>query len=107
MLQQPEAQHWYLRTLQEAQRGGPRGAQQDTALMVGPWEFRPQGIAVATHLWYGEADRETPIAMGRYLAAAIPQSRTHFYPGEGHLSVMVNHLEEILQLFAVEAPRSV
>ena len=107
VLQQPEAQQWYLRTLQEAQRRGPRGAQQDTALMVGPWEFRPQEIAVPTHLWYGEDDRETPIAMGRYLAAAIPQSQTHFYPGEGHLSVMVNHLEEILQLFAVETPRFV
>ena len=107
VLKQPEAQQRYLRTLREAQRRGPRGAQQDTALMVGPWEFRPQEIAVATHLWYGEDDRETPIAMGRYLATAIPKSQTHFYPGEGHLSVMVNHLEEILQLFAVETPRFV
>ena len=57
---------------------------------------------MATHLWYGEDDRETPIAMGRYLATAIPKSQTHFYPGEGHLSVMVNHLEEILH-----APRVV
>jgi pimeloyl-ACP methyl ester carboxylesterase len=106
-LQQPEVQHWYLRTLREAQRRGPRGAQQDTALMVGPWEFRPQEIAVPTHLWYGEADRETPIAMGRYLAAAIPQSRTHFYPGEGHLSVMVTHLQEILEALAMKAPHTV
>ena len=99
-----EVQRGYLQTLREAQRHGPRGAQQDTALMVGPWEFRPQEITMPVHLWHGEADRDAPIAMGRSLAAAIPKSQTHFYPEEGHLSVFVNHVQDILEVFAINAP---
>jgi pimeloyl-ACP methyl ester carboxylesterase len=106
-LKRPEVQRWYLQTLREAQRRGPRGAQHDTALMVSPWEFRPQEIAVAVHLWHGEADRDTPIAMGRSLAAAIPKSQAHFYPQEGHLSVLVNHRQDILEVFAAETPSPV
>lgn len=104
VLKRPEVQHWYLQTLREAQRHGPRGAQYDTALMVSPWPFRPQEITVAVHLWHGVADRDTPIAMGRYLAAAIPGSQAHFYSEEGHLSVLANHAQDILAVFAAEAP---
>jgi len=59
------------------------------------------------HLWHGEVDRDTPIAMGRSLAAAIPKSQAHFYPDEGHLSVFVNHVQNILNVFAIEVPTSV
>ncbi len=103
----PEVQRWYLQTLREAQRRGPRGAQYDTALMVSPWQFRPQEITVAVHLWHGETDRDTPIAMGRSLAAAIPKSQANFYPEEGHLSLFVNHMQDILAVFAADAPISV
>jgi pimeloyl-ACP methyl ester carboxylesterase len=72
--------------------------------MVSPWDFRPQEISVAVHLWHGEADRDTPIAMTRSLAAALSKSQAHFYPGEGHLSVFVNHIQAILEVFATEAP---
>jgi len=103
VLKRPEVRQCYLQTLREAQRRGPCGAQHDTALMVSPWEFRPQEIAVAVHLWHGEADREIPISMGRTLAAALPKSQAHFYPEEGHLSVLVNHVQDILEVFAAEA----
>ena len=106
-LKWPEVRQCYLQTMLEAQRRGPRGAQHDTALMVSPWEFRPQEIKMAVHLWHGEADRDTPIAMGRSLAAAIPKSQAHFYPNEGHLSTFANHVQHILKVFAIEVPTSV
>ena len=106
VLKRAEVQEWYLKTLREAQRRGPRGAQQDTALMVGPWGFRPQDITMAVHLWHGEADREIPMAMPHYLAAAIPRSQTHFYPWEGHLSVMANHAQDILEQLSEAAALS-
>ena len=106
-LKQPEVQHWYLQTLREAQRHGPRGAQHDTALMVSPWEFSPQEIKVTVHLWHGEIDRDAPIAMGCSLAATIPKSQAHFYPDEGHLSTFVNHEQHILEVIAIEVPTSV
>ncbi len=46
------------------------------------------------HLWHGEADTNVPPAMGRYLAAAIPHCRPHFYRNEGHL-LAVNRMKEI------------
>jgi pimeloyl-ACP methyl ester carboxylesterase len=107
VLKRPEVQQWYLQTMREAQRRGPRGAQHDTALMVSPWEFHPQEIKMAVHLWYGEADRDIPIAMGRSLAAAIPKSQAHFYPDEGHLSVFVNYIPNIMEVFSAETSISV
>ena len=102
-LKRPEIRQRYLQTFREAQRHGPRGPQRDTALMISPWEFRPQEITATVHLRHGEADRDTPIRMGRFLEAAIPNCQAHFYPGEGHLSVFVNHRQDILEVFATEA----
>ena len=83
VLTRPRIQQGYLQTLREALRHGPRGAQHDTALMVGPWEFQPQQITITVHLWHGEADRDAPIAMGRYLAATIPKCDAVFSPDDG------------------------
>ncbi len=102
MLARPEFQCGYLATIREALRAGPRGAQCDTALMVSPWDFHPQEIRAEVHLWHGEADTNAPIAMGRYMASVIPNSRSSFYSGEGHLSLMAKHVEKILNVLAGE-----
>ena len=68
--------------------------------MASSWDFRAQDIRVPVHLWHGEGDTNAPLAMGRYMAATIPNSRASFYPGEGHLSLMAKHIEEILNVLA-------
>ena len=50
------------------------------------------------YLWYGERDRNVSPAMGRYLAATLPNSEARSYPSEGHLSLIVNHAEVILSV---------
>lgn len=97
VLAKPEAQEVFISMLKDAMRSGARGAQWDTALMVSPWDFRPQHIAMKVYLWYGERDRNVSPAMGRYLAETLPNSDARFYPSEGHLSLIVNHVEEILR----------
>jgi len=47
-------------------------------------------------LWHGELDRHVPVAAGRYLTSAFPNCRATFYPEDAHLSVPLNHQEEIL-----------
>ena len=47
-----------------------------------------------------QLDATVPVAMGRYLARTIPKCRACFIPGEGHFSLPVNHLEEILAALA-------
>jgi pimeloyl-ACP methyl ester carboxylesterase len=100
VLARPDFQRAFIATIQEGLRTGPRGAQWDTALMVSPWDFRPQDIRVAVHLWHGEADANAPLAMGHYMATTIPNSHASFFPREGHLSLMAKHLEEILKVVA-------
>lgn len=98
VMARPEVSGAFVATVREALRQGPRGAQFDTALMVSPWGFRPEEIDMRVHLWHGEVDQNAPLAVGRYLADAIPNSERHFYAGEGHLSLIVNHAEEILSV---------
>ncbi|WP_433966806.1 alpha/beta fold hydrolase [Tunturiibacter gelidiferens] len=98
MLTHPEFQDRFIAMIRGALRAGPRGAQWDTALMVGPWDFRPYDVRSEVYLWHGEMDASAPIAMGRYMAAAIPNSHAFSYAGEGHLSLISNYLEEILNL---------
>jgi len=50
-------------------------------------------------------DASAPIAMGRYMAAAIPNSQAFSYAGEGHLSLISNYLEEILHVLSMRARR--
>jgi pimeloyl-ACP methyl ester carboxylesterase len=98
MFARPEFQGRFIAMIREALRAGPRGAQRDTALMIGSWDFRPQDVRSAVYLWHGELDRNAPLAMARYLSAAIPNCQSCFYSSEGHLSLISKHLEEILNV---------
>ena len=83
-------------TVLEALHHGPQGAQLDMALMVEPWDFRPEDISISISMWYGLVDQSTSPAMGRYLAKVIPGSVSQFFPDEGHLSLLNHHSETIL-----------
>lgn len=80
----------------EAFRQGGRGAAWEAVMYARPWGFRLEEIAAPVHLWQGEQDRNVPPSMGRYQAGAIPDCRATFYPAEGHISLAVNRIEEIL-----------
>jgi pimeloyl-ACP methyl ester carboxylesterase len=95
-LARPDFRQGFIAMISEALLAGPRGAQWDTALMVSPWDFRPQDIRSAVYLWHGEKDGNAPLAMGRYMADAIPNSQVRFYPDEGHLSLISKYIEQIL-----------
>jgi len=86
----------------EAFRQGSRGAALDVVLLGRPWGFRLDGIKPVVLLWQGEADVLVPPAMGRHLAAQIPNCHATFFPGEGHLLV-VDHMSEIVRAFAPSA----
>jgi pimeloyl-ACP methyl ester carboxylesterase len=68
----------------EAFRQGFRGFALELALGSRPWGFPLEAIRVPVHVWHGELDVSTPIAMARCLAAAIPTSRPRFFPAVGH-----------------------
>lgn len=85
-------------SLVEALRQGARGAAYDGALLGRPWRFELEDIAFSTiTLWHGELDKEVPVAMGRAVAERLAHCKATYYPGEGHLSLIVNHRDEIVQ----------
>lgn len=96
----PGVQQTFLAMVREAMRNGPRGPQHETLLMVTEWDFRPHDIHIPVFLWHGDVDQNTPVAMGHYMADAIPDSQAKFYPGEGHLSLFKKIADEILRTLA-------
>lgn len=74
------------RSFREAFIRGPAGAIADGSIYGREWGFDLQEIVAPVHLWHGEEDRVLPVAMGRRLAALLPNCHAEFLPGEGHFS---------------------
>ena len=87
ILRRPEIAAVLSGSLREAFRQGGQGVADDLLLLTRPWTFRLDEIRVPVRLWHGEADDMVPVAMGRYLARAIPNCRAEFIPGGGHYFV--------------------
>jgi pimeloyl-ACP methyl ester carboxylesterase len=96
VLANPEVRIALTDNIIESFRGGSRGAAYELLLLTRPWGFLLKDIAVAVNLWHGEADMSVPPGMGRYQARAIPNCRAVFHAKEGHFSLVINHMEEIL-----------
>jgi pimeloyl-ACP methyl ester carboxylesterase len=95
----PEVRELLAADVAEAFRRGSRGAALDVVLLGRPWGFRLEEIETVVHLWQGEDDVLVPPAMGRHMAAALPDCRPTWLPGEGHL-LFVDHMAEIVRVFS-------
>jgi pimeloyl-ACP methyl ester carboxylesterase len=76
---------------------GVEGWADDDLAFTRPWGFdleAPAGVPVA--VWQGEADLMVPFAHGRWLAGRIPGARAHLLPDEGHISIHVRLLGDVL-----------
>lgn len=60
------------------------------------WGFSLDEIRVPVTVWHGDDDRMVPMAHGAWLASHVPGARAVLRPGEGHLSIAVDHYGEIL-----------
>lgn len=80
----------------EALRQGGRGAAWELTLLAQPWDFQLQEVLVPVRIWQGLADNIVPAATAKQLAAALPNSECHYLPDEGHLSLIVRHLDVVL-----------
>jgi len=101
---QPDMRAIRINSYAESARQGVGGFAQDLQVFARPWGFPLAEISIEVNLWHGEDDASTPVAMGRYLADAIPNCRAVFLPGEGHF-VLFKYWREILSvLIADETP---
>ena len=80
----------------EGLRLGASGWIDDDLAFVKPWGFAVEEITVPVFLWQGDKDLMVPFEHGRWLADRIPRSVAHLLPGEGHISIVLNHIDAIL-----------
>jgi pimeloyl-ACP methyl ester carboxylesterase len=86
----------FMATGAESMRQGTQGVAWDTHLYPLPWDFHLEEICFPVRLLHGEADLNVPVAVAHKVAATIPGCQATFYPDEGHISTVVNHLDEVL-----------
>jgi pimeloyl-ACP methyl ester carboxylesterase len=98
-VQRPEVRRVLAEDIGEAFRQGHLGAALDVVLLGRPWGFHLRDVSTPVNLWQGEADVLVPPAMGRYMAAQLPDCRARYFPVEGHLLV-IDHMAEIIEVFA-------
>jgi pimeloyl-ACP methyl ester carboxylesterase len=104
VMQEPTVLHDIVKDFNEAFRQNTKGVVQEGALFGSDWGFQLSAIQATVHLWQGEADTNVPVEMGRYQAGKIPGCIAKFYPGEGHISLVTNHIREILVAYGHPEP---
>ncbi len=74
---------------------GPEGWNDDGDAHLGDWGFGLTQIQTPVLIMHGVEDRFVPVAHGRWLGEAIPTAETRIYDDEGHLSLLVNRMDEM------------
>jgi len=81
---------------------GVAGWRDDDLAFAKPWGFELDEIRVPTLLWQGVQDKMVPAEHGRWLAERIPGVEAHISEEDGHLSIAVGRLGEILDWLSAQ-----
>lgn len=68
----------------------------DDLAFTRPWGFDLASITAPVAIWQGSEDLMVPFSHGQWLAAAMPFARANLIEGEGHLSVVVGSIHDII-----------
>ena len=89
-----------------AWRASVKGLIADVEIFGRPWGFRLEDVEVPVRLWHGTKDRAFSIELAREMANRLPNCETRFIEEEGHYSLPIRHVREILaDLIAVNGGR--
>ncbi len=92
-------------TSTSAVAAGIAGWRDDDLAFVTGWGFTVGDVAVPAAVWQGDQDAMVPFAHGEWLAAHLASATPHLLTGEGHLSLVSNHIEAIFADLAALAGR--
>jgi pimeloyl-ACP methyl ester carboxylesterase len=85
----------FVASLHQGFEFGWRGYFDDNQAVMKEWGFDPTTITVPVAVWFGGHDLMVPRTHGEWLSAKVPTARTRFFAEDGHVSLFVNHLDEL------------
>lgn len=80
----------------QAWRASADGLMIDAEIYANPWGFAPENIRVPVRLWHGKRDRSFHWSLAQSLADRLPLCHRHLVENEGHYSLPIRHMREIL-----------
>jgi pimeloyl-ACP methyl ester carboxylesterase len=96
-LRDPQKLRIFALGAKEAFKRGTRGIAYEAKIFMDPWGFRLEDIHCPNlYLWHGELDTNVPIAKARHMAEVIPGCQSYFFPNDGHYSLPLNRLTDIM-----------
>ncbi|NWG46650.1 MAG: alpha/beta hydrolase [Alphaproteobacteria bacterium] len=90
-----------LASWREGMRYSADGMLSDGAIYGAPWGFSLADIKTRFLIWHGTADTTVPVSIGHYYAAHIRHADARFPVGEGHFSLVRNHILSMTAAIAV------
>lgn len=88
-------------TVREALQPGTDGAVQEAALYFAPYGFRLQQIRTPVHFWWGTDDNTVTYIHAKSMEKMLPHVVPHYKINEGHLSIYIRYLAEVLETISV------
>jgi pimeloyl-ACP methyl ester carboxylesterase len=76
--------------------GSPDGVMADAEIYGRPWGFRLEDVDVPVRLWHGKQDRAFSWRVADETAKRLPNCVTHYIDNEGHYSLPIRRMHEIL-----------
>ena len=80
----------------QAWRASADGLMVDAEIYAQPWGFPLEEIEVPVRLWHGKKDRSFHWELAHSLGARLPCCAGKMVEGEGHYSLPIRHMHEIL-----------
>ncbi len=92
----PKAKSMVVQGLNEALMQNGRGPKRDARVLTSKWNADLGQYAGPVDIWHGDQDKIVPAAMARSLSEALAGSRLNIVSGEGHYSLPVRNVGQIL-----------
>jgi pimeloyl-ACP methyl ester carboxylesterase len=80
-----------------AWRGSAEGVMADAQIYAQPWGFAMEDVHGPVRLWHGKEDRAFSVRLAEKFANRLPNCKPRFIENEGHYSLPIRRMREILQ----------
>ena len=96
VLSKTNVQDFVAASAVEGVRQGSGPLLEEIGIYSRSWGFKLEDLNVPVSLFQGEVDIDVPASMARHQASLIPDCEINLYPDDGHFSLLVNHIDEII-----------